>query len=55
MIKSANMLGNRLVSLKQGNTILVRLELWELVIVFNKTFWSATNLCIRYALEKYVR
>jgi hypothetical protein len=26
-----------------GNTILVKLKLWELVIVFNKTFWSATN------------
>jgi len=31
MIKSANKLGNSLVSLKQGNTILVRLELWGLV------------------------
>jgi hypothetical protein len=31
-----------------GNTILVKLKLWELVIVFNKPFWSATNLCLRY-------
>ena len=35
-----------------GNTILVKLKLWELVIVFNKTFWSATNLCLRYAPAK---
>ena len=35
-----------------GNTILVKLKLWELVIVFNKTFWSATNLCPRYASAK---
>ncbi len=35
-----------------GNTILVKLKLWELVIVFNKTFWSATNLCLRYASAK---
>ena len=33
------------------NTILVKLKLWELVIVFNKTFWSA-NLCLRYASAK---
>ena len=31
---------------------LVKLKLWELVIVFNKTFWSATNLCLRYAPAK---
>ena len=31
--------------------MLVRLELWELVI-FNKTSWSATNLCLRYASAK---
>ena len=37
---------------KLGNTILVNLKLWELVIVFNKTFWSATNLCLRYASAK---
>jgi hypothetical protein len=37
---------------KLGNTILVKLKLWDLVIVFNKTFWSATNLCLRYALAK---
>jgi hypothetical protein len=30
----------------------VKLKLWELVIVFNKTFWSATNLCLRYASAK---
>jgi hypothetical protein len=35
-----------------GNTILVKLELWELVIVFNKNFYSATNLCLRYASAK---
>ena len=35
-----------------SNTILVKLDLWELVIVFNKTFWSATNLCLRYASAK---
>jgi len=23
----------------------MKLKLWEIVIVFNKTFWSATNLC----------
>ena len=27
-----------------GNTILMKLELWELVIVFNNNFYSATNL-----------
>jgi hypothetical protein len=37
---------------KLGNTILVKLKLWELDIVFNKTFWSATNLCLRYASAK---
>jgi hypothetical protein len=37
---------------KLGNTILVKLKLWELGIVFNKTFWSATNLCLRYASAK---
>ena len=31
---------------------MVKLKLWELVIVFNKTFWSATNLCLRYASAK---
>jgi hypothetical protein len=35
-----------------GNTIVVKLELWELVIVFNKTFRSATNLCLRYTLRQ---
>jgi hypothetical protein len=35
-----------------GNTILVKLELWELVIVFNNYFYSATNLCLRYASAK---
>ena len=35
-----------------GNTILVKLELWELVIVFNNNFYSATNLCLRYASAK---
>ena len=30
-----------------GNTIFVKLKLWELVIVFNKTFWSATSICLR--------
>jgi hypothetical protein len=35
-----------------GNTILVKLKLWELFIVFNKTFWSATYLCLRYASAK---
>ncbi len=35
-----------------GNTILVKLELWELVIVFNNNFYSATNLCPRYASAK---
>ncbi len=38
--------------LSDRNTILVKLKLWELVIVFNKTFWSATNLCLRYASAK---
>ncbi len=37
---------------KLGNTILVKLELWELVIVFNNNFYSATNLCLCYALAK---
>ena len=32
-----------------GNTILVKLELWELVIVFNNKNYSATNLCLCYA------
>jgi hypothetical protein len=35
-----------------GNTILVKLELWESVIVFNNNFYSATNLCLRYASAK---
>ncbi len=35
-----------------GNTILVKLELWELVIIFNNNFYSATNLCLRYASAK---
>ena len=35
-----------------GNTILVKLELWELVIVFNNNFYSATNICLRYASAK---
>ena len=35
-----------------GNTILVKLELWELVIVFNNNFYSATNLCLPYASAK---
>ncbi len=35
-----------------GNTILVKVELWELVIVFNNNFYSATNLCLRYASAK---
>jgi hypothetical protein len=35
-----------------SNTILVKLELWESVIVFNNIFWSATNLCLRYASAK---
>jgi hypothetical protein len=35
-----------------GDTILVKLELWELVIVFNKKIYSATNLCLRYASAK---
>jgi hypothetical protein len=35
-----------------GNTILVKLELWELVIVFNNNFYSATNVCLRYASAK---
>jgi hypothetical protein len=35
-----------------GNTILVKLELWELVIVFNKKNCSATTLCLRYASAK---
>ncbi len=37
---------------KQGNTILVKLELWELVMVFNNNFYSATNLCLRHASAK---
>jgi hypothetical protein len=37
---------------RYDNTILVKLKLWELVIVFNKTFWSATNLRLRYASAK---
>ncbi len=28
-----------------GNTKKVKLKLWELVIVFNNNFYSATNLC----------
>ncbi len=35
-----------------GNTILVKLELWELVIIFNNNFYSATNLCLRHASAK---
>ncbi len=35
-----------------GNTILVKLELWEFVIVFNNNFYSATSLCLRYASAK---
>jgi hypothetical protein len=35
-----------------GNTILVKLELWELVIVLINNFYSATNLCLSYALAK---
>ncbi len=34
------------------NTILVKLELWELVMVFNNNFYSATKLCLRYASAK---
>jgi hypothetical protein len=45
-------LGRWTESQKLGNTILVKLKLWELDIVFNKTFWSATNLCLRYASAK---
>ncbi len=30
----------------------MKLELWESVIVFNNNFWSATNLCLRYAPAK---
>ncbi len=40
------------VKLNLGNTILVKLELWELVIVFNNNFYSANNLCLRYASAK---
>ena len=40
------------VAQRLGNTILVKLELWELVIVFNNNFYSATNLCLRYASAK---
>jgi hypothetical protein len=35
-----------------SRTVLVKLKIWELVIVFNKTFWSATNLRLRYASAK---
>ena len=31
---------------------LVKLELWESVIVYNNIFWSATNLWLRYASAK---
>jgi hypothetical protein len=37
---------------KLGNTILVKLKLWELVRVFNNNFYSVTNLCLRYASAK---
>ena len=57
MLNSANCFGvsakvYRCTKSQLGNTILVKLKLWELVIVFNKTFWSATNSCLRYALAK---
>ena len=29
----------------------MKLELWESVIVYNNNFWSATDLCLRYALQ----
>ena len=32
-----------------SNRILVKLKLWESIIVFNNNFWSATNLCLLYA------
>jgi hypothetical protein len=35
-----------------GDTILVKLKLWELVIVFNNNFYSAANLCLSYASAK---
>ncbi len=43
---------DRFSKISRGNTILVKLELWELVIVFNNNFYSATNLCLRYASAK---
>ena len=39
---------------KLGNTILMKLKLWEIVIVFNKTFWSATNVFCNLGTSKTV-
>jgi hypothetical protein len=46
--------GIRLSVMDKVNSVtrICKLELWESDIVFNNKFWSATNICLRYASAK---